>query len=115
MAPKDQTLPKEFVRVQHQSPYCAEWPVLDELTGDWNLVQMFPEDILPEILEGYPPVEIARKFKAPLAAVEHVITLIPAMMAWRDTQIPSQTGVELDHFLGALPEPPEPSRQGGTK
>lgn len=65
-------------------PYCAEWPAFNEENGKTEYIRLYPENIMAEVALGSTTMEIAEKHAAPVQAVEHVLSMIPFMMAWRD-------------------------------
>ena len=63
-------------------PFSAVW---DGFTPDGKHVEkeLYPEDVISMIAEGFGPDEISKELDAPVEVVEHVICMIPEMMAWR--------------------------------
>lgn len=69
--------------VLSKCPYVGEWESIDEETGAKIIKSLCPDEILLLMADGLTVAELAEHFKAPIAVIEHVITLVPHMMVWR--------------------------------
>lgn len=71
-------------------PYKAEWNMVDETKGVIVTKVIGPEDVLLDLSNGLGTYEIIKKHKAPQSAVEHVVSMIPFMLDWRDSVMPPE-------------------------
>jgi len=73
------------VPIDIKTPFCSYWVDVDPSRCPDGPVEreIYPEDLMLFIMNGYSPDEIAESLFAPIDAIEHAIMLIPKMMAWR--------------------------------
>lgn len=91
-----------------KSPYSATWNWFDEDSGELIMKSLAPDDVLKDLAEGMGSYQLVEKYCAPLEVVEHVIMLIPYMVAWRDEQY-----AESGSASGVLMQLPRRQSEGG--
>ena len=81
---------------------------VNEETGEYNLRGVLPEDVLAGMSRGRTSSEIAVDLGVPVNIVEHAISQVPLMMAWRNMEAEKDiTSFEDANYLPELPNLPE--------
>lgn len=70
--------------VYEKSPFSTMWNTINEETGENYDKVLSIDDILKDIALGDTITDLCEKHKAPVAAIQHLISCLPEMMVWRE-------------------------------